>query len=72
MACNAGGNLTRDFVLYVYNPYEDAHETVFSFDFDDIPGLLELELSDQIGEAYALIDDYLKNNLGFVPDYEVI
>ena len=72
LACNAGGNLTHDFVLYVYNPYEDAHETALAFDFDDISGLLELERSDQIGEAYALIDDYMKSKLGFVPDYEVI
>lgn len=70
--CNAGDHLTRDFVLYVYNPYEDAHEPVLSFDFDDIQGLLELELSDQIGEGYALIDEYLRSKLGFIPDYEVI
>ena len=60
------------FVLYVYNPYEDAHEQALVFDFDDVPGLRELEKFSNTIEAYALIDDYLKSKLGFVPDYEVI
>ena len=59
--CTAGSNFACDFVLYVYNPYEDAHEPVLVFDYDD-----------KIGEAYALIDEYLKSKLGFVPNYEVI
>ena len=70
--CTAGSCFACDFVLYVYNPYEEAHEPVLVFDYDDIPGLQEYLLADKIGEAYALIDDYMKSKLGFVPDYEVI
>lgn len=70
--CTAGSHCASDFVLYVYNPYEDAHEPALVFDYDDIPGLQEYVQTDKIGEAYALIDDYLKSKLGFVPDYEVI
>lgn len=68
----AGSSFACDFILYVYNPYEDAHEPALVFDYDDIPGLQEYVQADKIGEAYALIDDYLKSKLGFVPDYEVI
>lgn len=70
--CTAGSHFASDFVLYVYNPYEDAHEPVLVFDYDDIPGLLEYVQADKICEAYVLIDDYLKSKLGFVPNYEVI
>ena len=70
--CTAGSHFASDFVLYVYNPYEDAHEPVLVFDYDDITGLQEYVQADKIGEAYALIDDYTKSKLGFVPDYEVI
>ena len=70
--CTAGSHFACDFVLYVYNPYEEAHEPVLVFDHDDIPGLQEYLLADKIVEAYALIDDYLKSKLGFVPDYEVL
>ena len=69
---NAGRHLASDFVLYVYNPYEDAHEPALVFDYDDIPGLRSLESTGQIDVAYALIDKYLKSKLGFVPNYEVI
>lgn len=70
--CTAGSHFASDFVLYVYNPYEDAHEPALVFDYDDIPGLQEYVQADKIGEAYALIDDYMKSKLGFVPNYEVI
>lgn len=72
MSCTAGTHFARDFVLYVYNPYEDAHEPALVFDYDDIPGLQEYIQADKINEAYALIDDYMKSKLGFVPNYEVI
>lgn len=68
--CTVGMH-SADFVLYVYNPYEDAHERVLAFNYDNIPGLEEYVLAYKIGEAYALIDDYLKSKLGFVPNYEV-
>lgn len=70
--CTAGSHFASDFVLYVYNPYEDAHEPVLVFDYDDIPGLQEYVQADKIVEAYTLIDDYMKSKLGFVPNYEVI
>lgn len=70
--CTAGSHFASDFVLYVYNPYEDTHEPALAFDYDDIPGLQEYEQADKICEAYALIDDYMKSKLGFVPNYEVI
>lgn len=70
--CTAGSHFASDFVLYVYNPYEDAHEPALVFDYDDIPGLQEYVQADKIGEAYVLIDEHLKSKLGFVPDYEVI
>ena len=68
--CNAHSYF--DLVLYVYNPYEDAYEDVLKFDFEDVPGLRELDRFRETIETYALIDDYLKSKLGFVPDYEVI
>lgn len=70
--CTVDSHFACDFVLYVYNPYEDAHEVALVFDYDDIPGLQEYVEADKIGEAYALINDYLKSKLGFCPDYEVI
>ena len=72
LACTTGGLSGYDFTLFVYNPYDDGHEKVLSFDFEDVPGLQELEQSGQIGEAHALIEEYMKSKLGFVPDYEVI
>lgn len=69
---NAGRHIASDFVLYVYNPYEDAHEPVLVFDFDDIAGLRSLEQCSMIDVAYNLINKYIKSKLGFVPDYEVI
>lgn len=71
LCCTVGIHLA-DFALFVYNPYEDGHELVFTFDYDDIPGLQEYVQADKICEAYALIDDYIKSRLGFVPNYEVI
>ena len=63
---NAGRHLATDFILYVYNPYEDAHEIALAFDYDDVP------VRKEYVQGYALIDEYLKSKLGFVPDYEVM
>lgn len=68
----AGSSFACDFILYVYNPYEDAHEPALVFDYDDIPCLQEYVQEDKIDEALELIDDYLKSKLSFVPNYEVI
>lgn len=71
--CTVDSHFAFDFVLYVYNPSEDAHEPALLFDLEDVPGLRSLfESTGQIDVAYALIDKYLKSKLGFVPNYEVI
>lgn len=70
--CDAGRHIEWDFVLYVYNPYEDAHEPALVFDFEDIPGLRSLEQTGMIDVAHSLIEKYIKSKLGFAPDYEVI
>ena len=55
----------------LYEKTEDGDRCVLKFDFEDVPGLKELEEAGQIGEAYELIDNYIKERLGFVPEYEV-
>lgn len=55
----------------LYEKTEDEDICILKFDFDDIEGLKELEEAGQIGEAYELIDKYIKEKLGFLPEYEV-
>ena len=54
--------------------YEKAGEDetcILKFDFEDIEGLKELEEAGKIDEGYELIDKYIKQELGFLPEYEV-
>ena len=44
---------------------------ILTIECDSIPGLRELEQADKIGEGYELINSYIKEKLGFLPDYEV-
>jgi hypothetical protein len=55
----------------LYEKAEDGDTCVLRFGFDDVDGLTELENAGEIDKAYELIDKYIKQNLGFVPDYEV-
>ena len=55
----------------LYEKTEDGDDCILRFDFDDIPGLKDLEEAGQIGEAYELIDGFIETKLGFIPDYEV-
>ena len=55
----------------LYKKTEDGDACILKFDFDDIPGLKDLEQSGKIGEGYELIDAYIIEKLGYLPDYEV-
>ena len=55
----------------LYEKTDDGDTCVLKFDFDDIEGLKELEQAGKIGEGYELIDKYIEEKLGFLPEYEV-
>ena len=61
-------NEGTQFALYEQENGEDT--CILKFDFDDIDGLKELEEAGQIAEGYELIDKYITEQLGFLPDYE--
>ena len=65
--CNSAGN-TR---FALYEKTNDNETCILRFDFEDIEGLKELEEDGKIGEAYELIDKYIQEKLGFLPEYEV-
>lgn len=58
-------NTEKQFALY------EDDECILKFDFDDVPGLKELEEAGKIGEGYELIDEYIKEELGYLPEYTV-
>ena len=62
---------TGDTQFALYEKTEDGDVCVLRFDFEDIEGLKELEEAGMIGEGYELIDKYIEENLGFLPEYEV-
>lgn len=55
----------------LYEKTEDGEECILAFDFDDIDGLKDLEETGQISEAYELIDAYITEKLGYLPDYTI-
>ena len=55
----------------LYEKTEDDETCILRFDFDDIEGLKELEEARKIGEGYELIDAYIQEQIGFLPDYEI-
>ena len=55
----------------LYGRVGENENCVLRFDFDDIEGLKELEETGKIDEGYELIDKYIKQELGFLPEYEV-
>jgi len=65
--CESTGN--TQFALY--EKTEDEETCILKFDFEDIEGLKELEEAGKIGEGYELIDKYIEEKLGFLPEYEV-
>jgi hypothetical protein len=55
----------------LYEKVGEDETCILKFDFDDIEGLKELEEAGKIDEGYELIDKYIKQELGFLPEYEV-
>jgi hypothetical protein len=55
----------------LYERVGENETCILKFDFEDIEGLKELEEAGKIDEGYELIDKYIKQELGFLPEYEV-
>ena len=55
----------------LYEKVGEDETCILKFDFEDIEGLKELDEAGKIGEGYELIDKYIKQELGFLPEYEV-
>ena len=55
----------------LYEKVGEDETCILKFDFEDIEGLKELEEAGKIDEGYELIDKYIKQELGFLPEYEV-
>lgn len=49
----------------------DTEDLLICFDYDDIPGLYHAVAKQDIGTARELIDAYLKNKIGYIPDYKI-
>ena len=50
--------------------YEDD-TVILQFNYEDVPGLAETEKEEDIIQAYNLIDAYITEKLGWLPDYSI-
>lgn len=57
------------FALYRKDGEEDT--CILKFGYEDIDGLKECEDAGLIGEGYELLDKYIEEKLGFLPDYVI-
>jgi hypothetical protein len=55
----------------LYEKVGEDETCILKFDYEDIEGLKELDEAGKIGEGYELIDKYIGQELGFLPEYEV-